>query len=269
MVLAAVFLLISVMQVGNFRLQIWHVMLFGAIAVLVFGQISLLESVRAVNLDVILFLFGMFIIGKALEESGYLVHLSGRLFKGSKSADGFLLVLIFSAGLASALLMNDTIAVIGTPLVLLLSSRRRIPPKPLLLALAFSITIGSVMSPVGNPQNLLIAVNGQIDNPFAVFLGFLFIPTIINLFLLFFLIRLYFRGSFSAFDYADQDVQVKDNSLSGLCKVSLCLVVILVALKISLVYLSPGLDFKLTYISLVAAAPILLFSGRRIEMVRG
>ena len=51
--------------------------------------------------------------------------------------------------------MNDTLAVIGTPLVLLLAKQHRMSPKVLLLALAFAVTIGSVVSPIGNPQNLL------------------------------------------------------------------------------------------------------------------
>ncbi|PKP58821.1 MAG: hypothetical protein CVT88_06670 [Candidatus Altiarchaeales archaeon HGW-Altiarchaeales-1] len=55
--------------------------------------------------------------------------------------------------------MNDTIAIIGTPIMLMLASRSKISPKLLLLTLAFAITIGSVASPIGNPQNLLIALN--------------------------------------------------------------------------------------------------------------
>jgi Na+/H+ antiporter NhaD/arsenite permease-like protein len=54
--------------------------------------------------------------------------------------------------------MNDTLAVIGTPVVLLLARKHKMSPTPLLLSLAFGITTGSVMSPIGNPQNLLIAL---------------------------------------------------------------------------------------------------------------
>jgi len=43
--------------------------------------------------------------------------------------------------------------------MLMLASQYKTSPKLLLLALAFAITIGSVTSPIGNPQNLLIALN--------------------------------------------------------------------------------------------------------------
>jgi Na+/H+ antiporter NhaD/arsenite permease-like protein len=65
-------------------------MLFGAIAVLATGQISPMNVSLSINLDVILFLFGMFAVGEALAESGYLYHLSYRLFRRANSADELL-----------------------------------------------------------------------------------------------------------------------------------------------------------------------------------
>ena len=73
--------------------------------------------------------------------------------------------MLFSVGGLSAFLMNDTLAIIGTPLVLHYASRQKVSPKLLLLALAFAVTIGSAMSPIGNPQNLLIALDGGIVRP--------------------------------------------------------------------------------------------------------
>ena len=81
--------------------------------------------------------------------------------------------MIFSFGVLSALLMNDTLAIIGTPLVLGLATRCRVLAKMLLLALAFAITTGSVVSPIGNPQNLLVAVNSGMNAPFVTFGTFL------------------------------------------------------------------------------------------------
>src|SRR3989344_7868977 len=180
LVLVIIFVLIAIRRIGKFRLEIWQIMLFGAIVVLITRQISLLDAVRSINLEVMLFLFGMFVIGQALEASGYLSHLSYKLFKNAKSAEHLLLFILFGGGIASAFLMNDTIAIIGTPVVLLLARKHCLPAKPLLLTLAFAVTIGSVISPIGNPQNLLIALNSG-GNPFVTFLKYLFIPTMINL----------------------------------------------------------------------------------------
>ncbi len=82
-------------------------MLFGAVAVLVTGQISPLEALKAINLDVMLFLFGVFIIGQALEESGYLSHLSYLFFKWAKSMSVLALYILFGMGMLSALARPD------------------------------------------------------------------------------------------------------------------------------------------------------------------
>src|SRR3989338_6232006 len=184
-VLAVVFILIAVRQIGSVKLQIWQIMLGGASVVLLLGQISPEAALKAINIDVLLFLFGMFVIGQALEESGYLSHLSYKMFRRAKTIDALVLFILFGMGIASAFLMNDTLAIIGTPVVLLLARKHRIHPQMLLLALAFAVTIGSAMSPIGNPQNLLIALNGNMENPFVTFFSYLFLPTMINLLLCF------------------------------------------------------------------------------------
>ncbi len=267
-VLAIVFILIAIRQVGSVKLKIWQIMLFGAIAVLAARQITLVDALKAINLDVMLFLFGMFVIGGALEESGYLSHLSYNFFKKAKTADTLLLFILLGFGFVSAFLMNDTIAVIGTPIMLLLSRKHSIQAKPMLLALAFAITIGSVMSPIGNPQNLLIAVNGKIQNPFIEFSRYLLMPTILNLFAAYLLLRLFYKNSFNSNELNHSQEPIKDHKLRGLAKISLILVIILVLLKILLVAMKSGLDFKLTYIALISMLPIILFSKRRIEIVR-
>ena len=189
-VLALVFLLIIVRRIGKFRFQIWQIMTLGAIAVLATLQISPLKALKSINLDVVFFLFGMFIVGEALEASGYLSYLSYKLFRRAKSLDSLVLLILFGMGLMSAFLMNDTLAIIGTPVVLLLARKADTSPKILLLALAFAITIGSATSPIGNPQNLLIAVNGNIANPFITFFRYLLLPTLINLLVAYLLLRL-------------------------------------------------------------------------------
>jgi len=93
--------------------------------------------------------------------------------------------------------MNDTLAIIGTPVVLLFARKNDIYPNVLLLALAFAVTTGSVMSPIGNPQNLLIAIGGEIENPFITFMKFLLIPTLINLFVAYIVLRVFYRKHFT------------------------------------------------------------------------
>jgi Na+/H+ antiporter NhaD/arsenite permease-like protein len=267
-VVATVFVLIATRKIGNIKLQIWQIMLFGAIAVLVTGQISPLNALLSINLDVILFLFGMFIVGEALVESGYISHLSYRLFKRAKSPDQLLLAVLFGMGLAAAFLMNDTLAIIGTPVVLLLAKKCRLPPRLMLLALAFAVTIGSVMSPIGNPQNVLVAINGNVANPFVTFLRYLLLPSVVNIFVAFILLRLFYKKDLQTCVMEQSEEPVKDQKLALLSKVSLVLIATLITAKIITVLLNIQIDFRLTYIALIPAAPIVALSPRRVEIMK-
>jgi Na+/H+ antiporter NhaD/arsenite permease-like protein len=267
-ILAVVFVLIAVRQIGNVKLQIWQIMLGGAIAVLIIGQISFTDAFGAINFDVIIFLFGMFVVGEALEKSGYLAHISYNFFKSAKSANTLLLFVIFGMGIISVFLMNDTVAIIGTPVVLMLAEKNKIPPKLMLIALAFAVTTGSVMSPIGNPQNLLIAVNGNLNNGFTTFAKYLFVPTIINLFLAFAVLKIFFRNEIHTEILNHIPETITDTKLSVLSKLSLIIILALIFIKIMLIFLEIPFNFKLTYIAIAACLPIILFSPKRISILK-
>ena len=267
-VLACVFLLIMVRRIGSFRFQIWQIMGLGAVAVLATLQITPLAALKAINLDVIFFLFGMFIVGEALVSSGYLSYLSYKLFRRAKSLDSLVLFILFGMGLTAAFLMNDTLAIIGTPVVILLARKAKTSPKILLLALAFGVTIGTVTSPIGNPQNLLIAINGNVANPFITFFHYLLLPTLINLFLAYLLLRLFYRNQFNQKTFADNPEPVKDPQLARLSQISLILLALLILAKIITVFAGMKIDFRLTYIALTAALPVIIFSPRRVSIIR-
>jgi Na+/H+ antiporter NhaD/arsenite permease-like protein len=268
-ILLIVFALIAVRRIGSIRFQIWQVMLFGAVAVLATGEISPGNALKAIDPDVMLFLFGMFAIGQALEESGYLSRLSYLLFSRARSLSGLVLLVLFGMGLLAALLMNDTLAIIGTPIMVLLARKNGIPGKILLLALAFAVTIGSVMSPIGNPQNLLIAINGGVAAPFITFLKFLFLPTVLNLFIAYGFLRLYYRRHFNGVLLPQDPGVIQDRRLARVSQVSLGLLVLLIIAKIAVALSGLAIDFRLTYIALISALPVLLFSPNRLSIIRG
>jgi Na+/H+ antiporter NhaD/arsenite permease-like protein len=138
----------------------------------------------------------------------------------------------------------------------------------MLLALAFSVTIGSVASPIGNPQNLLIAVNGSMENPFISFLAYLLIPTVINLLLAYLMLRVFYKKEFHKIPLEHSKDQMTDARLAHLSRASLILVGVMILFKISAVYLGGSADLRLTYIAMAGAAPILAFSPRRIEILK-
>lgn len=267
LILLCVLLLTALRQVGSLRLQIWQVMTLGAFSVLLLGEISPQEALRAINIDVLLFLFGAFCVGEALNRSGYLACLGSKIVSRAKNTDQLVLLVIFSTGLLSAVLMNDTLAIMGTPMVLRFSRKYGISPKLMLFALAFGITTGSVMSPIGNPQNLLISIDGNLDSPFVTFLRSLALPTLINLVLAYVVLRLFFSREFRKSALVHSKEVISDPGLAGISKKALFLLLALITCKIFLVEFLPAWDFSLSWIALLSASPILL-SKRRTEVVK-
>ncbi len=99
--------------------------------------------------------------------------------------------------------------------------------------IVLAVTIGSAMSPIGNPQNLLVAINGT--NTFVTFFKFLLLPTVINLFLAYFVLKAFYRKEFHKKPLRHSMETIKDRNLAILSKFSLCMIVFLVAAKIIIV----------------------------------
>jgi Na+/H+ antiporter NhaD/arsenite permease-like protein len=268
-ILGAVVVLIAVRQVGSLRLQIWQVLGGGAAAMLLTGRIGPLDALRAIDLDVMLFLFGMFVLGRALEESGLLARIAVRFFARARGVDGLVLLIVFGAGVASALLMNDTLAIVGTPVAVALARAHRVPPRLTLLALAFAVTAGSVASPIGNPQNLLVALAGGGDNPFLDFARYLAVPALGSLALTYAALRVAFRRDFHGDALVHAPAAIGDRALARLAACALALLLALIAARVALVGLHAPVEVRLTAIALAPAALLVALSPRRVELVRG
>jgi len=267
LILLCVFSLTALRQVGSLRLKIWQIMTVGAVLVLLLGEISPEEALAAINMDVLIFLFGAFCVGEALNRSGYLAWLGSRMVSKARNTDQLVLLVLFSTGILSAILMNDTLAIMGTPLVLGFSRKYNISPKLMLFSLAFGVTTGSVMSPIGNPQNLLIAIGGNLDAPFVIFLRTLALPTLLCLLTAYAVLKLFFPEEFGKSTLVHSEEVITDPELASVSKIALSLLLILIACKIFLVEFLPSWDFKLSWIALFSAFPVLL-SRKRIEILK-
>jgi Na+/H+ antiporter NhaD/arsenite permease-like protein len=87
LILLGVLGLTAFRQVGSLRLQIWQIMTLGAILVLLFQQISPELALGAINIDIMIFLFGAFCIGEALNMSGYLAWIGSKVLSKAKNTD--------------------------------------------------------------------------------------------------------------------------------------------------------------------------------------
>jgi len=269
-IFAVVYILIALRNFRRFKIPIWTIMLAGAVAMIFSGAIPLQDAYAAINLDVIFFLLGMFSIVAAMELSGLLEYLTARMIRLAKTPQRALALVLFGMGLLSAFLVNDTLALTATPIMLGLSKQMRIRPSVLLMTLALGVTIGSAMTPVGNPQNLLIGLSSGIPNPMLDFLYFLVPPTIIGLVVTFLILRFYYRRDLakSAEDFGTIPLpQIKDRNLARLSAYVAGIVVVgFFLVGVAQLFGVQG-NLNLGTVSLLGATIVYLLSTRRREIL--
>ncbi|MBN3910571.1 MAG: anion transporter [Nostoc sp. NMS1] len=128
----------------------------GAAFLMALGVLDLPAAWGAIDYKTLIFLFGMMVISANLAVSGFFQLALDYTIRRIHSPFGLLVVLTFGSGILSALFLNDTIALILTPLVVGITQLLKLKPIPYLLALAGATNLGSVATLSGNPQNILI-----------------------------------------------------------------------------------------------------------------
>ena len=138
------------------RMNRTTIALSGVAILITLGTLSAAEVWSAINGETILFLLGMMIVNTHLSYAGFFQFALQRIIQWVNSPFTLLVMLTFSSGVLSMLFLNDTIALIFTPLTLLLTQQLKLNPIPYLLTVAAATNIGSVATINGNPQNLII-----------------------------------------------------------------------------------------------------------------
>ncbi|HZI33377.1 MAG TPA: anion transporter [Candidatus Binatia bacterium] len=130
--------------------------LLGAVMMVGFGILTPQQAYRAVDYDTLVLLLGMMLISAYLYLAGFFDWAADWILRVARTPQSLLLYLIATSGILSALLVNDTVCLMLTPLVVAVMVRGKLPLTPYLLALAMSANLGSVATLVGNPQNMII-----------------------------------------------------------------------------------------------------------------
>jgi len=150
------------------------------------------RAYRAVNYDTLVLLLGMMLISAYLYLAHFFEWAADVVLKFSRTPQRLLLYLTLTSGVLSALLVNDTICLMLTPLVVAVIRRGKLPLLPFLIALATSANIGSVATLVGNPQNMIIGHFSRI--PFSEFAGSLTLAAFVGLAINFSIVSFGFRN---------------------------------------------------------------------------
>ncbi|KAL3755741.1 hypothetical protein ACJRO7_002745 [Eucalyptus globulus] len=137
--------------------------LLGAMLMVIFRVITPEQAYAAIDLPILGLLFGTMVVSVYLEKADMFNYLGKLLSWKSKGAHDLLCQICLISAISSALFTNDTSCVVLTEFVLKIARQHNLPPHPFLLALASSANIGSSATPIGNPQNLVIAIQSKIS----------------------------------------------------------------------------------------------------------
>jgi Na+/H+ antiporter NhaD/arsenite permease-like protein len=155
-IFALTYVLVSLGENSPRKLDRPTATLLGAVLMVTTGSLTRAEASAALDFSTLAVLFGMMVLLAVLMQSGLPAWLALKGLKRCRSPHALLALVVFTSGIASALMMNDTVCLLGTPLLLEMTEHAEIPAMPFLLALATSANIGSVMTLTGNPQNVII-----------------------------------------------------------------------------------------------------------------
>ena len=130
--------------------------LLGAVLMVALGVMTPEQAYRSVDYNTLVLLLGMMLISSYLWLAGFFEWAADWILRRAPNPQRLLLYVILTSGTLSALLVNDTVCLMLTPLVVAVMVRGNLPLTPYLLALAMSANLGSVATLVGNPQNMII-----------------------------------------------------------------------------------------------------------------
>jgi len=141
------------------------VALLGAIAVVGFGALTPEQAARAIHLPTILLLFSFMVISAQMRLGGFYTWVTQRVAALPLGPAALLGAVIVVVALLSAVFSNDIVCLAVAPVLAQACRQRRLDPVPYLLALACAANIGSALTLIGNPQNMLIGQTLKL--PFA------------------------------------------------------------------------------------------------------
>jgi Na+/H+ antiporter NhaD/arsenite permease-like protein len=109
-----------------------------------------------IDWQTVLTLAGLLMLTKAVELSGFLMWMAHRVVHRIHSERALAFLLVGLAAGLSTLLTNDVALFVVVPLALSLHKLAPLPIKRLVIFIALAVNAGSILTPLGNPQNLFL-----------------------------------------------------------------------------------------------------------------
>ena len=205
---------------------------------------------EAIDWPTITTLSGLLILARGLDASGLLNHLATSLITHLHRERSLAAFLVITAAVLSTLLTNDIALFVVVPLTLGLRHLAVLPISRLIIFEALAVNAGSMLSPIGNPQNILLWQQSGLS--FMSFVSQMLPLTGIIFFALLGLTALRFPAREIEL-HADKQEKKSDRSLAQVCAALFVLFIIAV-------------EYKYSALGLVVVLTVLLLRARRLVL---
>lgn len=133
-----------------------HLLLIIGVALCFFAPFAPKTWPAAIDWHTIITLSGLMLLTKGVELSGYFDVIGRRMVRRFHHQRRLAMFMVLAAALLSTFLTNDVALFIVVPLTITLKKLCEIPVNRLIIFEALAVNAGSLLTPIGNPQNILI-----------------------------------------------------------------------------------------------------------------
>ena len=133
-----------------------HLLLLIAVILSLFVPFAPQRWGQAIDWHTIITLSGLMLLTKGIELSGYFDVLGRKMARRFVTERQLAIFMVLAAALLSTFLTNDVALFIVVPLTLTLKKWCAIPVNRLIIFEALAVNAGSLLKPIGNPQNILL-----------------------------------------------------------------------------------------------------------------
>lgn len=154
---------IALGEIPGLALDRTGVALLGAMLMVATETITFGQATASIDAGTLVLLFGLMVLSAQFQLGGFYGAVALRAARSGLAARGFLGFVIAASAVLSALVSNDVVCLVMTPLVIEIVRRRGWNPVPFLLALAAAANVGSAATVIGNPQNMFIGQKAALD----------------------------------------------------------------------------------------------------------
>ncbi len=156
------YFLISARHLPRIRMERSTAALLGAALMVIVGATTVSGALRSIDVEVLMLLLGMMLLVSSLQTCGLFRIISEWMVRRSTTPLRFFTLICVVTASLSALVLNDAVVLLLTPVIIETCYRLRLKPFPFLMGHVMAANIGSVATVVGNPQNAYIATQAGI-----------------------------------------------------------------------------------------------------------